>query len=274
MSLQSFVQKLPQPLLSAAVWMGYKKNGHRLEGIHKKQQGRFWIYKINGIYLASQTLGWFVHYGHLLNEAHTIPLWHYKPKEGDVIVDLGSGIAEEAIVFSKLVGPSGQVHCMEANPNVYKILQEVVSLNNLQNVKTYQLALAETDGEIELEDDENSYLSSAQVSVPQSGRNVFTVKAQTLDSFISTNGIGRVDFLKCNIEGAERFLLDPKSKGLLSIPHLAISCHDFRFVQEGNPFFKTKELVITYLQENGYQTVTQKTGISFVDDWVYAEKEK
>jgi hypothetical protein len=51
--------------------------------------------------------------------------WGYLPKEGDVVVDVGAGIGEEAIVFSHLVGPR-EVISIEAHPAPLPACKETV----------------------------------------------------------------------------------------------------------------------------------------------------
>ena len=40
--------------------------------------------------------------------------WGYLPRAGDTVIDVGAGIGEEAVIFSRLVGESGRVISIEA----------------------------------------------------------------------------------------------------------------------------------------------------------------
>ena len=43
-------------------------------------------------------------------------LQHYRPQEGDVIVDVGAGRGEDTVTFSRAVGQTGRVIAIEAHP--------------------------------------------------------------------------------------------------------------------------------------------------------------
>ena len=42
--------------------------------------------------------------------------FHYTPREGDVVVDIGAGIGTELAQWLELVGPTGRVLMIEADP--------------------------------------------------------------------------------------------------------------------------------------------------------------
>lgn len=56
--------------------------------------------------------------------ARTVFLRNYQPKPGDVILDIGAGAGEEALTFSRAVGSSGRVICVEAHPRTFRCLQK------------------------------------------------------------------------------------------------------------------------------------------------------
>ena len=55
-------------------------------------------------------------------------------KEGQVILNVGAHVGLEAIVFGKIVGPTGQLHVVEPYSSTYNMLLKNVYLNNLQNI--------------------------------------------------------------------------------------------------------------------------------------------
>ena len=62
----------------------------------------------------------------------------YTPGEGDVVVDLGAGFGDEALIFSNLVGPSGRVIAVEAHPKTFACLEETVRRSGAGNPKAMQ----------------------------------------------------------------------------------------------------------------------------------------
>jgi len=71
-----------------------------------------------------------------------------------------------------------------------------------------------------------------------------------------------------NIEGEERLLIIAFEK-ISKVKHVAISCHDFLYKHSGNKNFKTKKSVIRFLEKRNFDVTGNKTGIDYVDDWIY-----
>jgi FkbM family methyltransferase len=142
----------------------------------------------------------------------------YTPKQGDIIVDVGAGMGEEAVFFSRLVGPTGHVFSIEAHPQTFACLEGTILRSGLANVTPIHCALADADGEALIGDDgwlANSILRGGKIAVPQ----------RTLESLTHEFEIDHIDFLRMNIEGAERLAV--RGLGGVEIRNLAISCHDF-----------------------------------------------
>jgi hypothetical protein len=59
---------------------------------------------------------------------------NFIPKEGDVVLDLGAGIGDYALLSSLKVGKFGKVVSIEADRFTYKLLVKNIRLNNLSNV--------------------------------------------------------------------------------------------------------------------------------------------
>src|SRR4030095_12023579 len=60
--------------------------------------------------------------------------WGFQPTRGDVIVDVGAGVGEETLPFSRAVGDEGTVFCIEAHPRTFRCLQKLIHYNRLHNV--------------------------------------------------------------------------------------------------------------------------------------------
>jgi hypothetical protein len=70
-------------------------------------------------------------------------LWGYKPKPGDTIVDIGAGVGEEPLTFSRAIGERGKLICVEAHPRTYRCLEKMVRHNGLSNVTRILAAVTE-----------------------------------------------------------------------------------------------------------------------------------
>ena len=114
-------------------------------------------------------------------------------------MDVGAGVGEEALMFSREVGEHGRVICVEAHPRTYRCLEKLVRYNLLPNVTTVNCIIAEPFCDMARIQDSADYLSNHILS--SAG---ILVAAATIDAIHSRLGLGRVSFLKINIEGGER----------------------------------------------------------------------
>jgi FkbM family methyltransferase len=69
----------------------------------------------------------------------------FMPKKGDVVIDVGSHIGIYSMVSSKRVGAYGKVIAIEAASSYFKILQENIQLNGLNNVVAVNCILYSKD---------------------------------------------------------------------------------------------------------------------------------
>jgi FkbM family methyltransferase len=90
-----------------------------------------------------------------------------------------------------------RVIALEPNPDMYAILRMNVARNGVQNVETLSRALWTDSGHIDLVEGAHS----AATSVFATGQRRFRVEAATIEDVLA--GVGQVDLLKLDIEGAE-----------------------------------------------------------------------
>jgi hypothetical protein len=63
----------------------------------------------------------------------------FKPNRDDIVVDVGSHVGKYSLVASKLVGNSGKVIAIEAEPENYKALLRNISINSFTNITPLNL---------------------------------------------------------------------------------------------------------------------------------------
>ena len=247
----------------------YNRKGVSLENLRWVEKDRFYLYKINGTYFPNETLHADMSQDWLLQKAKNESLHFYVPAKNDVVLDLGAGLGEETVLISALVGHGGRVISIEANPQVYKALSEMVRLNKLDNVIACQYAVGPTNGSVRIHSPQGSYESGF---VTGEAQNSFATESITLASVMDKFHTERIDLLKSNIEGAERYVKDLPPDYFKKIRNVAIACHDFRLKNESNEFFRTREQVIRALEQNGFRISQRKTGVDYLDDWVYGSR--
>ena len=177
----------------------------------------------------------------------------YKPQPGDTIVDIGAGRGEDVFAFSHAVGPRGRVWAIEPHPVSFEILRRFCDLNRLGNVKALNHACLDAPGNLEIETLpvwESNYVRSGEPT-PTS----HPVKGVRFDDLAAEHCIDRIDFLKMNIEGAERLALPGCGKALRRTRFVCIAAHDFRAVRGEGEHFRTLAHVQKVVAEAGFEIV-------------------
>jgi len=152
----------------------------------------------------------------------------YKIKPGDVILDVGAHIGSFTLKAAKEVGPSGRVVSFEPSSENFKLLSLNVSSNDDTNVKLFKVAIGSEPGTAKLHLGDrrgtNSLLSDAKID--QIG--IEEVPIRTLDSVADELKLGKVSFLKIDVEGFELEVLRG-ARNILSSSHpsIAMETHDF-----------------------------------------------
>jgi FkbM family methyltransferase len=185
--------------------------------------------------------------------ARDVFLQEYTPAAGDVVVDVGAGTGWELGLFSRLVGPAGHVYAIEADPETFRYLQRRQQLNRLANVTAIQVALADAPGEVTIS--EEGFHETHHLVPDGRGR---TVPALTVDELVAWLGIVRIDFLKMNIEGAERVALAGMDRSAERVQNIAVSCHDYLADRGGSDATRTRAFVLDFLVAHGFEVVERR----------------
>jgi FkbM family methyltransferase len=178
--------------------------------------------------------------------------WQYRPKPGDTVVDVGAGVGEEAVVFSKMVGPRGRVVSIEAHPQTFACLEETVRRSGLPAVTPLWCAVSDRDGAATI-CESGSHLANSIVPAGQGSH----VPARSLDSLADELGLDEIALLKMNIEGAERLAVQGMERIAERIRHIVISCHDFISDGGQSDEFRTFEEVRAFLEGAGFEVRTR-----------------
>lgn len=197
-------------------------------------------------------------------------LFGYRPRPGDVVLDVGAGTGSEVRLLSRLVGPRGRVVAIEAHPRTFACLRRTIELNGLTNVTPLECAVVGEPGPVHLEDDAEAHIRNGLTSDTTSG---VEVPGRTLDEIVSSLALDRIDLLKMNIEGAELPALDNATGTLKQVRNLVVSCHDFLAFEAGRQWQRTFTGVVDLLQREGYVIRTRRTDPRpWVRYYVYASR--
>jgi len=177
----------------------------------------------------------------------------YRPQAGDTIVDIGAGRGEDVFAFSRAVGPDGRVWAIEPHPVSFAVLSRLCELNRLTNVTALNYACMDRAEDLQIETLpvwESNYVRPGAPSP-----NSCTVESVRFDDLCEQHGIGRIDFLKMNIEGAERRALQGCERGLCRARFVSIAAHDFRAARGESEEFRTLDFVKQFLTGAGFRII-------------------
>jgi FkbM family methyltransferase len=131
------------------------------------------------------------------------PLFEKYLRKGDVVVDVGANVGLLTLLSSVLVGNSGKVFSIEANPRVFRYLAGNIAANRLENVVSFNVALGEEEGHVLFSDERWDEVSGV-VSRNDNGRPI-NIAVRKLDSL--PIAASKINLLKIDVEGYEKYVI-------------------------------------------------------------------
>ena len=163
-------------------------------------------------------------------------------KKGEIVIDAGAWIGD----FSAYVIHKGAtVYAFEPVKNIFDELSEMAKLNG-EKLHPVKKGLSNIEGEVSI------FINDSASSIVQQVSSVSEIiKLTTLDKFVEENKLPRVDFIKADIEGAERDMLRGATNVLKTFaPKLAICTYHLpddpevleSIIKEANPDYTVVHL--------------------------------
>jgi FkbM family methyltransferase len=134
------------------------------------------------------------------------------------IIDCGSNYGTSIVYFKQLY-PNAKINGIEADPNIFEILDKNINERNYKNVNLLNKAISNENGLIHFFSEGADGGRTYKMDAPRQTDEVETID---IDELIN----GEVDFLKMDIEGAETDVLC-KSQKLGQVNQMFIEYHSF-----------------------------------------------
>ena len=171
-------------------------------------------------------------------------------KPGMTALDIGAHIGLLTLLMARRVGPSGRVFSFEPVPENFRILERNLARNGFSWVKPVQAAVADRNGHETLHADvtDASYRIESAVGRPgTAGR----TRLVTLDGFLDSEGIKRVDLVKIDAETSEPLVIQGARRLLSRRDAPTVICEIHR---SNNDASYGKDRVRNLFYELGYRS--------------------
>jgi FkbM family methyltransferase len=189
-------------------------------------------------------------------------------KRGDICLHFGGSDGRHSYLLSQHVGPEGRVHVYEPSNYSYAIMSRLIRWHRLRNVTPHNAAIGDHEGVMVLSVPRKTsgHLGRAYGVVSDKGgtasdeilatgnRTEFVdqpTEVVSLDGLMEKEKLPRVDFIRCDVEGAEIKLIQGGRKTLeRDLPSLLIEIHPFSLQRN---FSSSAEEVRDYFLNLGYR---------------------
>lgn len=175
-------------------------------------------------------------------------------RRGQTVLDIGANRGDFTLLFSDLVGPSGQVHAFEPVPPTFALLERHIAASARHpNVRLNRFGLAAQAGSFPIHVP-NSDLGQASLqrhsaaSWQHSSVETFPCELRRLDDYASQ--LARLDFAKIDVEGAELSVLQG---GCATLGRFAPVLHLEYFGEWTRAFGYAAGDLVSALQSLGYR---------------------
>jgi FkbM family methyltransferase len=173
-------------------------------------------------------------------------------RAGMTFVDVGANWGYFSLLAAGRLGPGGRVVSLEPDPRLFALLRANLDRNGLASVVARQAAAADAVGTLRLaafDEDAGNWGLSRLTDRPAA--ETFAVAAVPLDGLMDELGVGHVDLLKMDIEGAEDLALDGMRDGLWRCRYrrLLLEVHPALLAERG----RTAQDVFARLEGAGYR---------------------
>tara|TARA_B110000971_G_scaffold109805_1_gene112541 strand:- start:87 stop:1037 length:951 start_codon:yes stop_codon:yes gene_type:complete len=134
-------------------------------------------------------------------------------RECKTIFDIGANLGWYSI-FLALIDDKKRILSFEPISETFNALKKNISINNVRSIKTYNLALSDEQKEMEMFYSPSLTGASSFKNLQEKETQTKIIKTNTLDNFIEIAEVDSLDFIKCDVEGAELLVVEGGLKSI------------------------------------------------------------
>lgn len=181
-------------------------------------------------------------------------------RPGTIAIDVGANYGQMSLLFSSLVGPSGQVLAFEADDYIFRVLQRNIEANNVDNVRPYLAAVYDHGGQHVYypQQDFKRFRAYGSYGIDPNASSGRAIRTIALDDLRITDPIS---FMKIDAQGSDLFVL----RGAVeTIKHHGMPLV-FEYEEQFQAEFKTTfQDYLDFLQSVSYRVEKTVYGINYV----------
>jgi len=170
---------------------------------------------------------------------------------GGYAIDVGANVGYLTMVMANRVGKTGRVIAFEPTPWAYHRLEDNLSLNDMPQAHAVQMGLSDRSEQQQ----EMTIRSSYRLDGQSEGDRVL-IDITTLDSYLESNRIDGLDFIKIDTDGMEYSILRGAKETLLQYkPAVLFEVGPDALSRAGT----SVENLLAWLRDIGYLFYAEKT---------------
>lgn len=176
-------------------------------------------------------------------------------KSGSACFDIGAAYGRYAFAMSRLAGSSGHIYCFEPGDYSHKVLTSIVKFHRLKNVTLVKKGVSDKKGfsqlSIPIKKKGKLGISMAHLGPGKNSNQLGQqIEITTIDNYCSEAGLKRLDFIKCDVEGAELLVFKGGEKTISAYKPTVFCEVDKDFLKRFN---FTPGQVYDFFKEKGYK---------------------
>ncbi|MDO8575425.1 MAG: FkbM family methyltransferase [bacterium] len=150
-----------------------------------------------------------------------------KINDGDYIIDAGANFGLFSFSTCRRK-PNGKVFSFEPIKEVYSVLEKTKAYNNIPNINNINQSLGIKREDVYFKYDINNPGGSHVTEDSGSEKEKVKVEQNSIDNYVFSNNIPKIDFIKMDIEGEERNALNGARETILKFkPRLSICTYHY-----------------------------------------------
>lgn len=163
---------------------------------------------------------------------------------GGVALDVGANIGYLSLILAERVGPTGKVIAFEPTDWTYARLRANLALNDMPQITAVQAGLSDSECVCEEADIPYGYrLDGKMVTQRQA------IRLITMDGYLAAHPVDRLDFIKCDTDGAEEMVF---AGGIETLQRFKPAIHFELYQGVASDQVASSERLLRKLHELGY----------------------